>query len=227
MVVVTLRKVDVYEVAYLAGGPPRCLETAVVSLLEKGWLRASRDGGLTVVETVSEHPVEAAVLAGVPGAASGWCTVDDVRAAAWRSGALVMIAEKLMREGNLRRAHQVWPLRWSGRACCTSQGQALLRDQRVALQAEADLTSSVLAVALDGPGSFADDELRAAVFGTSRRRPGRGFGDDSSSWTLWSGWSSADGGGQSGHGGHGCGGAGGCGGGSCGGGCGGGGCGGG
>ncbi len=53
---------DVYEVAFLAGGAVRAVEAAVVALVESGRLRVRSPGELAVVSLVRRHPVEAAVL---------------------------------------------------------------------------------------------------------------------------------------------------------------------
>ena len=47
---VTPRRLDVYEAAYLAGGPRRVVDTAVVALVETGRVRAQTAGDLQVVQ---------------------------------------------------------------------------------------------------------------------------------------------------------------------------------
>ncbi len=54
---------DLYGVAYLAGGPRRAVEAAVVALIEDGRLRVTpATAELHVVDPRRRHPVEAAVL---------------------------------------------------------------------------------------------------------------------------------------------------------------------
>jgi len=54
---------DLYEVAWLAGGGRRAAQTAVAALVESGRVRvADPDGELQVVRPGAAHPVEAAVL---------------------------------------------------------------------------------------------------------------------------------------------------------------------
>src|SRR3954468_24782136 len=53
---------DVYALACLAGGPVRAVDTAVVTLLLDGRLRAVEAGALGTVALRYGHPVEAAVL---------------------------------------------------------------------------------------------------------------------------------------------------------------------
>src|ERR671920_441818 len=60
---VPLLRSGLYEIAYLAGGPRRVVETAVVALVENGRLRVDRaTGRLHVVDAHRRHPVEAVVL---------------------------------------------------------------------------------------------------------------------------------------------------------------------
>ena len=76
-----LLRPDLYEVAYLAGGPRRVVETAVVALVENGRLRVDRaTGRLHVVDLQGRHPVEAVVLDAVgPRGRSVWGLVWRAR----------------------------------------------------------------------------------------------------------------------------------------------------
>ena len=53
---------DVYDVACLAGGPGRVVDTALVALVRSGRVRVTRPGELEVAALDRRHPVEAAVL---------------------------------------------------------------------------------------------------------------------------------------------------------------------
>ena len=53
---------DLYALACLAGGPERAVDTAVVTLLLDGRLRAEETGALGTMALRYGHPVEAAVL---------------------------------------------------------------------------------------------------------------------------------------------------------------------
>ena len=53
---------DVYDVACLAGGPDRVVDTALVALVRSGRVRVTRPGELEVAALDRRHPVEAAVL---------------------------------------------------------------------------------------------------------------------------------------------------------------------
>ena len=78
---VPLLRSDLYEIAYLAGGPRRVVETAVVALVENGRLRVDRaTGRLHVVDASRRHPVEAVVLDAVgPRGRSVWGLVWRAR----------------------------------------------------------------------------------------------------------------------------------------------------
>ena len=53
---------DLYDLAWLAGGPDRVVDTALVALLRSGRIRAHAPGVLATVALARRHPVEAAVL---------------------------------------------------------------------------------------------------------------------------------------------------------------------
>jgi uncharacterized protein (TIGR04222 family) len=59
-----VRSLDMDELAYLAGGPKRVVETAIARLLTTGELRTSRRGAVQVTSTAqSLNPVDRAVIA--------------------------------------------------------------------------------------------------------------------------------------------------------------------
>ena len=93
---------DLYEVAYLAGGPRRAVEAAVVALIEDGRLRVTRSTGeLHVVDARRRHPVEAAVLD-----ATGPTARRSVDGVAWRvrkDARLAALADGLQRAGLVSR----------------------------------------------------------------------------------------------------------------------------
>jgi hypothetical protein len=161
---VPLLRSDLYEIAYLAGGPRRVVETAVVALVENGRLRVDRaTGRLHVVDPHRRHPVEAVVLdaVGPRGRSFGglaWRARSDPR--------LATVADGLDRNGLLTRRGGVdarersfWTL--SG---LTRAGRAALRQVRQGPPfPPATGGNAALAVALAGP-NFWDAELRTAVF---------------------------------------------------------------
>ena len=155
---------DLYEMAYLAGGPRRVVETAVVALVENGRLRVDRPTGrLHVVDPHRRHPVEAVVLDAVgPRGRFVWGLV-------WRARPdprLATVADGLARNGLLTRRGGVdarersfWTL--SG---LTRAGRAALRQVRQSPPfPPATGGNAALAVALAGPNAW-DAELRTAVF---------------------------------------------------------------
>lgn len=60
------RALDAYDIAYLAGGPRRVVECAVIGLAERGLLRLRASRVCAVGEETPEHPVERALLAACP-----------------------------------------------------------------------------------------------------------------------------------------------------------------
>jgi hypothetical protein len=161
---VPLLRSDLYEIAYLAGGPRRMVETAVVALVENGRLRVDRaTGRLHVVDPHRRHPVEAVVLdaVGPRGRSFGglaWRARSDPR--------LATVADGLARDGLLARRGGVdarersfWTL-----SSLTRAGRAALRQVRQCPPfPPATGGNAALAVALAGPNAW-DAELRTAVF---------------------------------------------------------------
>ena len=151
---------DVYEVACLAGGADRVVDTALVSLVESGRIRVTAPGELATVSLVRRHPVEAAVLDAV--GPSGHRSVDTVR---WRLTAddrILDVARRLRDVGLLggsaggpssRRS------RW--RLTPTYAGRHLLHELR---DAPPEAEGSSMGVALHGRDAMADRELCRRVF---------------------------------------------------------------
>jgi hypothetical protein len=160
---------DRYEVAYLAGGHDRLVDTAVAALLHDGRLRVRPTGELHAVDLHRSHPVEAAVLdaVGIRGRSLTtlrWRLTEDHRIRA--------VADRLAREGLMTR-----PRRHGLRhrrvvdGARTAEGRRVLRRLRAEHPAEHD-------VALWGPSRLADPVVRQRVFSPARLphtgRPFRG-----------------------------------------------------
>jgi hypothetical protein len=228
------RLLDLYETAYLAGGPDRVVDTAVVALVETGRVRVQRSGELSVVDDRPWHEVEAAVLAAV--GPRGWRRIDMVRWKAGQDERLSALAERLHRYGLVSGTRPARRLRWARRpVALTIDGRHMLRRLRAdPLASDVTTGTSAARVALDGPEQMTDREQRNAVFRppTSRRRRRRSSGGgaaDAIGSAYWAGagnWADGSNGAAAGcgagagtgdGGSHGCG-AGGCGGGGCGGG---------
>ena len=62
----TAPDLDVYDIAFLAGGLPRTVDTAVVALVLDGRLRVHSPGRLASVNPSRRHPVEGAILDACP-----------------------------------------------------------------------------------------------------------------------------------------------------------------
>ena len=113
---------DVYEIACLAGGPDRVVDTALVALVESGRVRVRAPGVFAVVGPARAHPVEAAVMDAM--GTQGHCSIDTIRsrvAEDARIGALgrSLCSARLLRR-RLRFGHRApdegdWSLTASGR----------------------------------------------------------------------------------------------------------------
>ena len=161
---------DLYEVAYLAGGPRRAVEAAVVALIVDGRLRVTpATGELHTVDPRRRHPVEAAVLD-----ATGPRARRSIEGVVWRvrtDARLAALADGLRQAGLVSRrggvdatAERTWTA-----VGLTRAGRRALRELRsdpVTVGA-----APALAVALGGPPAWADADLRTAVFVPPRPTP--------------------------------------------------------
>jgi hypothetical protein len=201
---------DVYDVAQLAGGLSRVVDTAVVSLLEQGRLRVDDAGRLHALGSTPGRPVESAVL-DLAGRRPRR-TIASMRLRAPEDPRLTGVADRLVAAGLLRRnplagLSSSWPAHLR-----TAAGRRVLDEWRAALPA-----GSSTEVALFGAERMADRALWAGVFGAVApppvRRPGRSGVAGDPGTALWAtGWWGG-GGGDGGGGGFGGGDGGGCGGG--------------
>ncbi|MGR6967276.1 TIGR04222 domain-containing membrane protein [Geodermatophilus sp. URMC 61] len=208
---------DLYEVAYLVGGPRRAVEAAVVALVVDGRLRADpATGELRTVDPRRRHPVEAAVLD-----ATGPRSRRSIEGVAWRVRTdvrLAALADGLRQAGLVSRrggvdatAERTWTA-----VGLTRAGRRELR--RLRSDPAVVGTSEALAVALVGPGAWADAERRAAVFAPPRpylptttgpsvrevRRTHHPVYTDGGSAAAWAGGFGGDCGAGGGDGGGGC-----------------------
>jgi hypothetical protein len=151
-----MAQLDLYEFAFLADGPGRVVDTAVVVLVESGRLRVFSPGELAMVESFRGHPVEAAVLdaVGTRGRRSvdtiRWRLVDDDRI---NGLARPLAAAGLVRHRSLRRRDQ-WRATKAGREVL-GRGPAVDR----ALDG-----GSAALVALHGRAAMPDAAVRTAIF---------------------------------------------------------------
>ena len=162
---------DLYEVAYLAGGPRRVVEAAVVAMIEDGRLRVFRSiAELHVVDPRPWNPVEAAVLdAAGPRARR---SIDGVVRRWGTDARLVALADRLRQAGLVSRrgsanAMAAWPWTVVG---LTRAGRHALRR----FQSDPPLVGrpEALALALGRPRAWADGELlKVVVFAPSPGTP--------------------------------------------------------
>ena len=194
----------VLDVAQLAGGLPRVVDTAVVTLLESGRLQADASGRLSAVGRRTGRPVDDAVL-DLAGSRPRR-TVVPLRLLAPEDARLRAVAERLVAGGLLRRnpfavlsgslpAHQL-----------TAAGRRVLAEWRRAPGGRVAAGSSTVAVALDGPAAMADRALRDRVFTSGgaptafRRRAWQGGAGAGALGWGGSSWSGNGGGGFGGGG---------------------------
>jgi hypothetical protein len=211
---------DVYEIAYLAGGPRRVVDSAVVALVESGRVSMTPiSGELSVVEHRRRHFVEAAVLDAI--GARGQRSIATVR---WRLESderLYPLEQRLDRDGLLSMAGSRSAIRRRHWRLLTLTGEGRRTLRRLRSDPPPDGVAggtSAMAVALAGPGQMADRAVHAALFEPPRPRrarfspPDRYAGLYSPTSLGWVGGSGDGGGGFCGDGGGGgCGdGGGGC-----------------
>jgi hypothetical protein len=153
---------DLYDVAFLAGGPDRVVDTAVVALVRSGRLRVHSPGQLATAELSRRHPVEAAVLDAV--GPSGHRSVDTIR---WRlrdDDRLLEVGHRLRRARLLGRAGEVVGMLHGhlGALAPTRAGRHLLRELRSRPDGSAD--PELMRVALDGRQQLGNPRLRSEIF---------------------------------------------------------------
>ncbi|WP_116451087.1 TIGR04222 domain-containing membrane protein [Blastococcus litoris] len=149
---------DLYDVAYLAGGPGRLVDTAVIALLGTGRLRLRCPGQLVTADLARRHPVEAAVLDAV--GPTGHRSVDTVQ---WRladDDRVATVGRRLQALGLLGRAGALarHPHVRSALAP-TRAGRRVLRGLR-----ERTGEDELRDVALRGRRALADARRRSEIF---------------------------------------------------------------
>ena len=149
---------DLYDVAYLAGGLDRVVDTALVALVRSGRVRVHSPGELATADLRRRHPVEAAVLDAV--GPTGHRSVDTVR---WRVATderILDVGRRLQQGGLVTRFALASALR-RGRPVSNPsvRGRKLLSELRAIPPADVDLR-----VALGGREALPDGDLRCAIF---------------------------------------------------------------
>ncbi|MGW8396034.1 TIGR04222 domain-containing membrane protein [Streptomyces lydicus] len=91
---------DVWETAFLAGGPARVVDAAVAAMHEDGRLTVGGPGVVTVRQATARDAVEAAVLDAVARTPGG--ALATLRAEAMRSPAVQDIGDRLAARGLMR-----------------------------------------------------------------------------------------------------------------------------
>src|SRR3954468_2302523 len=120
----TAPQLDLYEVAFLAGGPDRVVDTAVVALVESGRITVLAPGQLAAVDPGRRDPVEAAVLDAV--GTRGHRSIDTVVFRLAGDDRIVDIGRRLRTDGLLSRRPALGR-RDGGPPARTAAGRRLLR----------------------------------------------------------------------------------------------------
>jgi hypothetical protein len=155
-----MAELDMYDVAYVAGGADRVVDTAVVALERSGRVRVHAPGQLATVDPTRRHPVEAAVLDAM--GTTGHRSMDTIR---WRLSGddrLDDLGRTLHKAGLIGRTAAVGSL-------VHGQHRALAptRAGRRLLAAAAQTPGpdpEVVRVALGGRAAMQDAQLRASIF---------------------------------------------------------------
>jgi hypothetical protein len=151
---VTASDLDVYDVAFLAGGSERVVDTSIVVLVRDGRLRVHSPGQLATADLTRRHPVEAAVLDAV--GPTGHRSVDMV---CWRlvgDDRLLAIGRRLRDRGLTRRS--LAPSR-AGRKALAEVGEL------------SGVDAEAMRVARGGRAAMSNALLRAGIFEPPDTRP--------------------------------------------------------
>lgn len=155
---------DVYDIAFLAGGPARVVDTALVDLVATGRVRVHAPGELAMVEPSRRHPVEAAVLDAI--GTRGHRTADTIRWRVMEDDRLHAVGRRLVEAGLMLRIP--WPraLRPDGRILTrTRHGTSALAVAAAARTSDpAHDPTGALLVAVAGVAAMPDRALRSAIF---------------------------------------------------------------
>jgi hypothetical protein len=164
----TSADLDVYEIAFLAGGPDRMVDAALVALVESGRVRVHSPGELATVALARRHPVEAAVLDAIGPA--GHRSVDTVRWRLTTDDRMLDVGRRLRAEGLLGGVPV--PRRSGRRLAATYAGRHLLRDLVTVPPADRVAAgTSAMTVALRGREAMPDRALCASIFDQPPSRP--------------------------------------------------------
>ncbi|MFE6159454.1 TIGR04222 domain-containing membrane protein [Streptomyces sp. NPDC056486] len=135
------RALGVYDVAYLAGGPHRVVECALISLAESGQLRFRATRVRAVGDELPEHPVERALITACPQSRR----TASVCAKMWESPEVEEIGGRLVEWGLVTRARRL----------PTRVGRQRLK--------AAEQDGSLPAYVFDGPGVLPRGAVRRGV----------------------------------------------------------------
>jgi hypothetical protein len=155
----TATELDVYEAAYVAGGPDRVVDAALVALVRSGRVRVHSPGELATAELTRRHPVEAAVLDAV--GPSGHRSAETIRWRALKDARLTDLGQKLRADGLVAGSRPIAAIRRG-----TEKGQPTRAGKRLLAELDARYASGPdeWRVALGGRQAMADRALCASIF---------------------------------------------------------------
>lgn len=146
------RALDVYDLAFLAGGEQRVVDSAMIALSERGLLVMRVSRVRAVGDEQPEHPVERAVVAACPRSRS----IVAARESLKHSPEVEEISRRLTARGLLR----------GSRRRTTREGRRLLK--------AAGRDESLPAYVLDGPAALRPGPVRRGVMGAHPTPTGLG-----------------------------------------------------
>lgn len=146
----TAAQLDLYDVAWLAGGRRRATQTAVAALAERDRVRVTDPtGDLQAVGSGGTHPVEAAVLDGL--GTGGHRGVETIVFLVREDPRLDAVEQGLLRRGLLgRRAPLAHVVRSRRPPSPTREGRRVLRELRRAGSTAVPGSTAAREVALNG-----------------------------------------------------------------------------
>lgn len=176
-------KLDVYEVAYLCGGPQRVALAAVVAMQQDGRIKISRTRHrVQIAHRTAGHPVEQAVLAAVPDSGQ---VLGPVLHDVAHSAALAELIDGLQQHG-LVGHHSLTGhphLSAAGRQACKEledSGPKVARDRRVAVLGASGIADAVLRDIVQTPDPPPGGRLVAKARKHEKPGPYPGFPVDQS-----------------------------------------------
>jgi hypothetical protein len=181
--VTPVTKLDVYEIAYLCGGPQRVALAAVVAMQQDGRIKISRTRHrVQIAHRTAGHPVEQAVLAAVPDSGQ---VLGPVLHDVAHSAALAELIDGLRQHGLVGHHSLTGHPRLSAagrqaRKELEDSGPKVARDRRVAVLGSSGIADAVLRDIVQTPDPPPGGRLVAKAHKNKKPGPYPGFPSDES-----------------------------------------------